>query len=379
MPRMVDWSSKLWRFSSENNREGIQRLFSQGAASPWDVNAYGESALHHAATWRHFDLCAFLIDQGAQPLLENQYAKKPIDTAWEQVFLGSLTTKEETAVASLFDDPVYMETRGFTVLHKIVLGLIRKDLALELECSTADINKPDANGRTSLSWAAGRGDVGAVQMLLDAGADHSIADDSFISTLHYAAGHAACTKILLDSGADATAKELFSRTPLHVACYGNKQSDVLDFLLNAGASINETDDDGDPALAYSLMNKQSELTSCLLRRGADMEISNVRGITAIHHAVSSNSHPSLRLLLESGADYTVINKSGQTILHQAANLADTQTMDLLAEGRLHNIDVYRRDAAGKTAEDYLAARAEELTPELKESFDRLMMGLRVKA
>lgn len=47
LPRIVDaWSSKLWTHSLVGNVEGIQKLFANGEASPWDVNLYGASALH---------------------------------------------------------------------------------------------------------------------------------------------------------------------------------------------------------------------------------------------------------------------------------------------------------------------------------------------
>lgn len=46
LPRAVGWSSKLWGYGTEGNVEGIQKLFSQGLASPWDVQGLGGSALH---------------------------------------------------------------------------------------------------------------------------------------------------------------------------------------------------------------------------------------------------------------------------------------------------------------------------------------------
>lgn len=46
LPRAVGWSSRLWGYGTEGNVKGIQKLFSQGLASPWDVQGLGGSALH---------------------------------------------------------------------------------------------------------------------------------------------------------------------------------------------------------------------------------------------------------------------------------------------------------------------------------------------
>ena len=46
VPRMVGWAHPLWRFAPCNDVASIQTLFSKDLASPFDVNAYGQSALH---------------------------------------------------------------------------------------------------------------------------------------------------------------------------------------------------------------------------------------------------------------------------------------------------------------------------------------------
>ena len=46
MPRMMDWSTPLWQASEVGDISAIQVLFGSGGASPFDVNPYGQSALH---------------------------------------------------------------------------------------------------------------------------------------------------------------------------------------------------------------------------------------------------------------------------------------------------------------------------------------------
>lgn len=78
--------------------------------------------------------------------------------AWEQVLSERLSEDKEYAMTSVFSDTDYLQTRRFTVLHKIVLGLVPKQLGSELKYCTKDINAVDSSGRTCVSWAAGRND-----------------------------------------------------------------------------------------------------------------------------------------------------------------------------------------------------------------------------
>lgn len=63
-----------------------------------------------------------------------------------------MSNNEGSVVASLFKGSDYLTTRAFTVIHKIVLGLIIADLDLQLSRSTAEMNTMNARGRTPLSW-----------------------------------------------------------------------------------------------------------------------------------------------------------------------------------------------------------------------------------
>lgn len=66
MPRMVSWSSPLWRMARMGRIDVIQMMFSEGKASPFDVNAYGQSALHvgivdRAYAWAYFQAVCDIV------------------------------------------------------------------------------------------------------------------------------------------------------------------------------------------------------------------------------------------------------------------------------------------------------------------------------
>ena len=90
--------------------------------------------------------------------------------------------------------------------------LINQRLAL-----TADLNATDTKfGVTPLDWAAMRGDLETLQLLIDRGADVNARNKDGSTALHGAAflGRAGAAELLLEKGADAGARNLRRRTPL---------------------------------------------------------------------------------------------------------------------------------------------------------------------
>lgn len=120
--------STLWRHGLDGNIRAIQHLFSQGLASPWDVQGLGGSVLHYATDHGHWDLCKFLVGQGAILDNEDDFHNTPTSLAWEKVLSGALTEDEESMIANMFTDTDYLQTRQFSVLHKIVLHLIPRTI-----------------------------------------------------------------------------------------------------------------------------------------------------------------------------------------------------------------------------------------------------------
>ncbi|RYP80768.1 hypothetical protein DL770_006088 [Monosporascus sp. CRB-9-2] len=94
-------------------------------------------------------------------------------------------------------------------------------------------------GQTPLSWAAEKGHKEIVQLLLDSGAEADAKDDNGRTSLSRTAekGDKEIMQLLLDSGAEADAKDNDSWTPLFRAAErGHKE--IVQLLLNSGAEAN---------------------------------------------------------------------------------------------------------------------------------------------
>lgn len=356
-PRIMDWSHPLFKYAAIGDIEAIQTLFSAKQASPDDVNQYGGNALFYAACHGHSKLGRFLVNVGTDAELVDIHGRKPIEFFWEWAFSRQLGEEDYHTVKATFEDTDYVVNRHFTVIHKIVLGLIDKDLRSELIHSTAMINKVDAEGKTALCWAAIRDDLSSIAVLLDFGADPNIPDNEDNTCLHFARSVSTCQS-LLNYNANVHARNRpYSRSPLHSLCGRTGGVDVIECLVEKGIGIDDRDADGETPLLNAIFRRFSGAAQKLIELGADVNAANYSsGDAAIHFAVESDHHEVLAPLLKNGANYAATNLRGRTIAHLAARIARPKTIDILSQAKLAKLDLSIRDENGKTAADYLAER-----------------------
>lgn len=280
-------------------------------------------------------------------------------------------------MAGIFNDPEYLQSRQFTVLHKIVLGLVSKDLRLELECSTKEIDAIDSSGRTCVSWAAARGDDTSLRTLLEHGADPNLPDIQGSTPLHHVRDPKCCN-LLLRHGSNVTSQNSYGHTALHTVTRGRGSLPLLDALVKAGIDVNTPDHAGETALCNGTVAIEQHVGCALylLNNGADPEVGNGTKDTLMHLATTNDSHPILDLLFKRGVDYTSTNMYGQTILHLAARLADSKTVSIFKQYGIERIDISALDHLGKSARNYLDEREEDsVDPEFRSSFENLLQSI----
>lgn len=153
----------------------------------------------------------------------------------------------------------------------------------------ADLDAIGSDGATALHWAAARGYLDVVNLLLKAGADTEILDEREYSTpLQWAAGggSADVVRALLKAGADTDAGEM---PALHIAAVDGSVG-VVKALVAAGADVNQLNADfphgGDYLVGIAPMHLaawhgQTDVIKVLLEAGADVNRKSRHGATPL--------------------------------------------------------------------------------------------------
>ncbi|CAM9365145.1 unnamed protein product [Phaeothamnion confervicola] len=121
--------------------------------------------------------------------------------------------------------------------------------------------------------------------------------------LHKAAhnGDLAKVKELVESGEiDVNAPGAADRRPLHRAAGGN-HVDIMGFLLDKGAPIDQADKSGRTALHWAAISGCKEATECLLGKGAAFNVKTGSGDTPLSSAAEGGRVEVVRLLMEKAA------------------------------------------------------------------------------
>lgn len=234
-----DWTTvgRLLREGADPNarvpsgsRVILSRMRGKGSAEKWDIA--GWMPIHVAAYLRREEIARALVEAGAKPDARTPDGRAPLHL----VFMNHYTDSGDVshgamaeALAGMGADPNAKDGRGMSALDYAAgfpPGFGEPLLA--------------AGARTTLRWAAERGDLEAVQTLLAGGAAVNASDHTGWTALHLAAsgGHLEVVKALLARGADPRLKHEHGRTALEEVKAGRQ--DVADVLRAAESRSRES-------------------------------------------------------------------------------------------------------------------------------------------
>lgn len=203
----------------------------------------------------------------------------------------------------------------------------------------ADAGSASRFGHPVLVEAVRRGRADIAELLLEAGASPHVEQHGVpLFTLATQAGDTLLMAALLRHGADASV----AGAATHAAGAGAVA--VLRQLHAAGADLREH---GDAPLRQAAFGGHGEAVAYLLSLGADPNAPDANGTRPLDRAVARGGLETTRVLLEAGADPN--GPDDWTPLMDAAMSADTAMMALLLE---FGADPARRDESGKNAADF---------------------------
>lgn len=266
--------------------------------------------------------------------------------------------------------------------------------------------KATAPSVRALEWAARHGQVWTIQKLLNAGLspnnDTSMAilaaangghrdvvqtllwhdfdpnekdHCGFCRPIHRAAaqGHVEIIQDLLEAGADIEALDHDDETAYAKAVMEGR-AHVVSFFLKRGTSTENIHGRGS-SLAWAARYKQIDVMNTLLEAGADIEATTEEGETVLHWAARWGSPKSVALLLDRGAAPDVPDRHGRTPLHHACfNPVPAEIITLLFQ---HNVKINRpglSDGRTPLAVAAVLGFTEAIKPLLESGADPTMRG-----
>ena len=346
----------------KGNIDVINVLLNAGADT--DIaDAYGYTWLHFAVEGGcSKQVLHAILGHGADVNATNKYNETALKTACEK--------GNEDIINVLLNagaDPNIVDDGGFTGIHHATSGKCSKEI-FQAIIDNGDVNATSKENTTALMIACEKGNEGATDVLLKAGADPNIADGDGNTWIYYAvAGN--CRKgllqAILDHGSDVNAINTNNVTPLMVACKkGNV--DAINVLLKSGADPNMIDKsgatwtnhaiDGDHSIetlqavlahvgdAYATdnhnfidimlarKNGSGNAIIGLLKTGTDPNVADYEGDTCLHNAVLKLcSREALQAIIDLGVDVNITNKHNQTALILAIMIRNEDAMTVLLD------------------------------------------------
>ncbi|AXX92242.1 hypothetical protein CPU12_01430 [Malaciobacter molluscorum LMG 25693] len=290
--------------------------------------------LMSAANYGCFEVARVLVDAGANINFYNE-AKENIAHRAIMTDVEAYDDKENSnlvyskILALLKDAGLDLNKSSDEVVPPLHLSILygKKEIYNVLLQLELDLNAKDMQGRTPLMLAICYADMYYVNSLMSKGVKIDIID-SYNESIHYYAirrenedesvkmlkyflsqdieiGKGYNNRDLLHISAyyvnlqalyiikdmfdDFNQKDLTGFTPLHWACYSNldidqsKRIEVVKFLIENGANINERHPDGGNALSFAVLAGLKDLADQLIDLGSDVQVAlnsvkNVEGI-----------------------------------------------------------------------------------------------------
>lgn len=135
-----------------------------------------------------------------------------------------------------------------------------------------------------------------LQMLIEAGANVNIATKTRKTPLHIAGeqNNVEAIKTLIRAKANINAQDLYGRTPLHYQCRPHSVIPLI--LLDSGADIHITDDQGWKPLHHAYKWSNIDLLQTFMKKGGRLDEFTPDGMNALHYAAGSCAPDRMNLL-----------------------------------------------------------------------------------
>ena len=329
----------------KGNKDAITVLLNAGADPNIADDCYN-TCLHYAA---RNDSCTevlqAIISHGADKNVITRNNRTALMTACQNGNKDAINVLPNAGA-----DPDIAGANGSACLHPTAYGECSTEALQAIISNDVDVNASNKNNVRALMLVCEKGNKGAIDVLLKAGADPNMADAYGCSCLHYAA-YGDCSieamQAIISHGVDVNAINKNNITALMLAC-DKWNKEAINVLLSAGADPNIADVNGNTCLHDAARNDCcTEVLQEIISHGVDVNATNKSNITALMLTCEKWNKDDINVLLSAGADPNLADANGNTCLHKAArNHMCTAVLQTIIS---HGIDVDETNKSNVTA------------------------------
>ncbi len=300
--------------AKQGDLEKVRLLVDKNPALVAAQDKGGETPLHWAAFSGNLELVRFLLDKGAAVDAKNARGLTPL------AFIAAQSRSQ--AASLLIERGADIDVRNPLDMTPLIIAVEQGavEFVKTLIAAGADFGVESRIG-TALHRAAFKGQTEIIQILLKAGAKTEVMSRRFFP-LHLAAmaGHLDAVAALVKGGADVNSHDGSRRTPLHRVLDSSnpRVSEIARFLIDNGAAVETTDDDGETPLMTAVREGYSEVVQSLLEKGARTDVRDINfNQTLLHLAAIRGYGDIVDILLSRGLDANAQDIYGATPIRYA--------------------------------------------------------------
>ncbi|WP_299799304.1 ankyrin repeat domain-containing protein [uncultured Maribacter sp.] len=280
--------------------------------------------LHWAAYAGDAELVQFLLDNGASVTALDSHRYTPLA-------FGANAGLTNPAIYNAF------EKKGVNLVEEKnehganVLLLAAPSLKTEKELNffldkglSLDSNDEDGNG--IFNYASKKGNIDFLNLLIKKGVDYKSLNDNGGNAFMFASqgGRGFSNGLpvytyLKGLGLEPNIVEKNGSTPLHRLAFGIKDAAIIELFLNAGADVNQADEEGNTPFLNAAARNQLSIVQLLSKNVKDINAANKSGETALMLAAHSNKADVIEFLISKGADINAQDTAGNTAAYFLAD------------------------------------------------------------
>ncbi|MEM7374211.1 MAG: ankyrin repeat domain-containing protein [Bacteroidota bacterium] len=232
-----------------------------------------------------------------------------------------------------------------------------------------DIHTKDHDGNGMFHYAARKGNIETLQMLIEMGLDYSTKSTKGENAITFASagsrGHVNSVDVyefLEDLGLEVNVVTTEGESPLHNIAYRAKDREVLSYFLEKGVDPNQVDEEGNTAFLNAMRGNNMAMAELLQPHVTDINHRNKDGYSALTYAVMRNSEDGFGILLAAGADIKVLDNKDRNLVYHMFNAFNERSkkvfQEFLTQAKKHELNLTPSYEGGNTLA-HLAVKKEQ--------------------